>query len=150
MKEYQVSGQLSRGFLGSISYETVLPEETGALMIRVSFGKREMENCTEADREGCRKAWRENTAAPLDDEMLERLMKGQKTEINVAVFHNGAYLGCAHRDELEKEIYIAPEGSSEGFRAWKPSGGILEIVLHAYQVLHDQTPYEVTVTGEER
>lgn len=148
MKEYEVMGELPKGFLGNITYETVLPKEIENLSIHLSFSKREMENSTEEDLLACRRAWAKNSEAEASRQMLEGMVQRQKTEINVSVFHNGAYLGCAHRDETEKEIRLTPWGSSDGFRAWKPSGGILQIVLHVYQVLNERTPYQLTVTGE--
>ena len=93
MKEYHVSGELMKGFLGTITYETVLPENINEVSIRVSFGKREMEACTDMDRQLCREAWIQNMESEPDDSIIDGLIRGQKTEINVSVFHNGAHLG---------------------------------------------------------
>ena len=143
---YQVSGELMQGFLGNILYETVLPKKTEKLEIIVSFGKRKKEAVTEADRAACRLAWRSNLGKEPSEEETDMLIRGQKTEINVSVYHNDVQLGCAHRDETTKRIVIAPDGSSDGFRPWRPCGGVLRIALHVYQMLNDHTPYQVTVT----
>ena len=123
MKEYHVSGELMKGFLGTITYETVLPKNINEVSIRVSFGKREMETCTDMDRQLCREAWIQNMESEPDDSIIDGLIRGQKTEINVSVFHNGAHLGCAHRDEMTKEIILSPTYASPGFSIWKPEAG---------------------------
>ncbi|MDD7740468.1 MAG: DUF6669 family protein [Fusicatenibacter sp.] len=143
---YQAFGELMEGFLGNILYETVLPKGIEQLEITVSFGKREKEAVTETDREACRAAWVRNCKEEPSEEVVDALIRGQKTEINVSVYHNEVLLGFAHRDETEKKIVISPDGSSEGFRSWKPCGGVLRVVLHVYQMLNDHTPYAVTVT----
>lgn len=150
MKEYYAYGELMKGFLGNLTYETILPEGISEVSVRVSFQKREMEACTEADRQQCRDAWIKNTNQAAEEAAVEEMIRRQKTEINVSVFHNGAYLGCAHRDEMTKEILLSPRHASPGFTVWKPSGGVLRVVLHVYQVLNDHTPYEVEVIGRER
>ena len=73
----------------------------------------------------------------------------EKTEINLSVFHNGAYVGCSHRNEIEKHIFISPNEASDGFIPWNFRGGILRVVLHVYQILNDHTPYELTISGKE-
>lgn len=148
MKEYQMTGELMKGFLGNISYETVLSKETGQITIRAEFGKRQIEECTQEDRRACVRAWIRNTGKEPDDAMIDGMIQRQKTEINVSVFHNNAYLGCAHRDAMEKEIVISPKGASLGFRTWKFGGGVLRVVLHVYQVLNDHTPYSVTIAED--
>ena len=57
IKEYQITGDLMKGFLGNISYETVVPENNESVEIRFSFGKRLMEHITEADKTAAAKAW---------------------------------------------------------------------------------------------
>ena len=49
MKEYRVSGELMKGFIGNISYEVVLPVDLDQIAIEVSFEKRMMEDITEED-----------------------------------------------------------------------------------------------------
>lgn len=150
MKRYCVSGELMKGFFGTIAYETILPENTNELNIRVSFQKREMEEVTEMDRQLCKEAWKRNVGEEPDEAVTDGLIQGQKTEINVSVFHNGAYLGCAHRDEINKEIILSPQYASDGFHIWKPQAGVLRVVLLVYQVVNDHTPYEVEVIGKEQ
>ena len=49
-----------------------------------------------------------------------RMINGEKTEINVSVFHNEAYLGCAHR-EMTKDRYFSGR-KGKGFVLWKFHG----------------------------
>lgn len=145
MKEYQISGKLMKGFIGNISYEVALPIEMDQVEVGVSFEKRIMEEITKEDREACIKAYQKNTGREPEENEIIKMIHGQKTEINVSVFHNEAYLGCAHRDEMVKKIVISPEKASEGFCTWKFHGGVLKIVLHVYQVLNQNTPYRVVI-----
>ena len=140
MKEYRVSGELMKGFIGNISYEVVLPVDLDQIAIEVSFEKRMMEDITEEDRKACMKAYQENVGGNPEEREIIRMLKGQKTEINVSVFHN----------EMTKQIVISPEKASEGFRTWKFHGGILKIVLHVYQILNQNTPYQVVIKREEK
>ncbi len=145
MKEYQVSGELMKGFIGNISYEVVLPVEMDQIEVEVSFEKRIMEEITKEDREACIKAYQKSVSREPEENEIIRMINGQKTEINVSIFHNEAYLGCAHRDEMVKKIVISPEKASQGFRTWKFHGGVLKIVLHVYQVLNQNTTYRVVI-----
>ena len=149
MNGYQVSGSLMKGFLGHISYETVLSEENEGIEISFSFGKRLMENVSDEDREAASLAWKKNYGKDASEEEKDRLIGMEKTEINLSVFHNGAYVGCAHRDETERRIWISPLEASAGFTPWSFKGGVLRIVLHCYQILNDDTPYELIVSGKE-
>lgn len=145
MREHQMSGQLMKGFVGNISYEIVLPTDMDCVSIEVSFEKRTMENITEEDRQACIKTYKNNVGEAPDEKEIITMLNGQKTEINVSVFHNESYLGCVHRDEMTKNIVISPEKASEGFLTWKFQGGVLKIVLHVYQILNQNTPYQVVL-----
>ena len=113
---YRVSGQLPRGFQGHISYTTLLP--------------------------GCMAAAAQNLpeGTPVPEALAEHLCTMPKGEINVSLFLNGACVGSAHRNQLTKEMLLAPQGSSEGFVNCRPTG-VLRVVLHVLNVLNDETNY---------
>ena len=117
---YRVSGQLPRGFQGHISYTTLLPGELRALRVMFTFDKRE--------------------GTPVPEALAEHLCTMPKGEINVSLFLNGACVGSAHRNQLTKEMLLAPQGSSEGFVNCRPTG-VLRVVLHVLNVLNDETNY---------
>ena len=118
---YRVSGQLPRGFQGHISYTTLLPGEL---------------------RAGCMAAAAQNLpeGTPVPEALAEHLCTMPKGEINVSLFLNGACVGSAHRNQLTKEMLLAPQGSSEGFVNCRPTG-VLRVVLHVLNVLNDETNY---------
>ena len=149
MNAYQVKGELPKGFLGHISYETVLPEDNEGIELRFTFGKRLMEDPGDQDRNEAGEAWIRNMGREASFEEIDRLIGMEKTEINVSVFHNDAYIGCAHRDETDQTAVISPRQASAGFLHWSCRGGVLKIVLHVYQILNEETPYELTVIGKE-
>ena len=121
---YRVSGQLPRGFQGHISYTTLLPGELRALRV------------------GCMAAAAQNLpeGTPVPEALAEHLCTMPKGEINVSLFLNGACVGSAHRNQLTKEMLLAPQGSSEGFVNCRPTG-VLRVVLHVLNVLNDETNY---------
>ena len=122
---YRASGQLPRGFQGHISYTTLLPGELRALRVVFTFDKR-AQNLPEG--------------TPVPEALAEHLCTMPKGEINVSLFLNGACVGSAHRNQLTKEMLLAPQGSSEGFVNCRPTG-VLRVVLHVLNVLNDETNY---------
>ena len=120
---YRASGQLPRGFQGHISYTTLLQEP-------------------DTLRAGCMAAAAQNLpeGTPVPEALAEHLCTMPKGEINVSLFLNGACVGSAHRNQLTKEMLLAPQGSSEGFVNCRPTG-VLRVVLHVLNVLNDETNY---------
>ena len=139
---YRVSGQLPRGFQGHISYTTLLPGELRALRVVFTFDKREPQQEPDTLRAGCMAAAAQNLpeGTPVPEALAEHLCTMPKGEINVSLFLNGACVGSAHRNQLTKEMLLAPQGSSEGFVNCRPTG-VLRVVLHVLNVLNDETNY---------
>lgn len=146
---YRVTGQLPRGFQGHIAYTTLLPEDLRALRIVFTFDKREPQQDLEALRRGCLAAAAENGVS-VDGEssgpLAQRLCAMPKGEINFSVFLNGACVGSAHRNQLEKRVILAADGSSEGFVCCRPAGSV-RVVLHVLNVLNDDTNYSLCLEG---
>ena len=122
---YRVSGQLPRGFQGHISYTTLLPGELRALRVMFTFDKREPQQEPDTLRAGCMAAAAQNLpeGTPVPEALAEHLC-----------------VGSAHRNQLTKEMLLAPQGSSEGFVNCRPTG-VLRVVLHVLNVLNDETNY---------
>ena len=139
---YRASGQLPRGFQGHISYTTLLPGELRALRVVFTFDKREPQQEPDTLRAGCMAAAAQNLpeGTPVPEALAEHLCTMPKGEINVSLFLNGACVGSAHRNQLTKEMLLAPQGSSEGFVNCRPTG-VLRVVLHVLNVLNDETNY---------
>ena len=62
------------------------------------------------------------------------------------MFLNGACVGSAHRNQLEKRVILAADGSSEGFVSCRPAGSV-RVVLHVLNVLNDDTNYSLCLEG---
>ena len=109
---YRVSGQLPRGFQGHISYTTLLPGELRALRVMFTFDKREPQQEPDTLRAGCMAAAAQNLpeGTPVPEALAEHLCTMPKGEINVSLFLNGACVGSAHRNQLTKEMLLAPQG----------------------------------------
>lgn len=146
---YRVTGQLPRGFQGHIAYTTLLPEDLRALRIVFTFDKREPQQDLEALHRDCLAAVVKN-GVPVEREssgpLAQRLCAMPKGEINFSVFLNGACVGSAHRNQLEKRVILAADGSSEGFVSCRPAGSV-RVVLHVLNVLNDDTNYSLCLEG---
>ena len=146
---YRVTGQLPRGFQGHIAYTTLLPEDLRALRIVFTFDKREPQQDLEALHRDCLAAAAKN-GVPVEGEssgpLAQWLCAMPKGEINFSVFLNGACVGSAHRNQLEKRVILAADGSSEGFVSYRPAGSV-RVVLHVLNVLNDDTNYSLCLEG---
>ena len=141
---YRVTGQLPRGFQGHIAYTTLLPEDLRALRIVFTFDKREPQQDLEALHRDCLAAAAKN-GVPVEGEfsgpLAQRLCAMPKGEINLSVFLNGACVGSAHRNQLEKRVILAADGSSEGFVSCRPAGSVRVVLLN------DDTNYSLCLEG---
>lgn len=146
---YRVTGQLPRGFQGHIAYTTLLPEDLRALRIVFAFDKREPQQDLETLHRDCLAAAAKNGVSAEEEPsgpLAQRLCAMPKGEINFSVFLNGACVGSAHRNQLEKQVMLAADGSSEGFVCCRPAGSV-RVVLHVLNVLNDDTNYSLCLEG---
>lgn len=150
--EWSTNGNLNRGFQGHIRYSVLLPEETKGVEIQFEFDKREVETDFQEWNKKCADALLANmTQADWKSEYADLdFYKALKSEINISIYHNGECLGSAHRDKMCKEIKISEERASEGFQPHRFCGGNLEISVHVWNVLNDDTKYKLHVLYESR
>lgn len=143
---YEVAGLLPKGFQGHITYTTALPQGLRELRATFTFDQREPTQELEQLQADCRAALRENLPEEPPAPLLAAAYRMPKAEINVSLFLNGQCLGSAHRNTLVKELALAPEGSSAGFVSCRPAG-VLQVVLHALNILNDSTHYSLCIRG---
>ncbi len=147
----RVTGVLSNGFQGHIRYILQLPETVRRVHLRFTFDKREPECDPKQLRSDCRRALLTNMPKEMiTEEMLDRMVKFPKGEINMTVAYQHAILGTAHRNELVKDVVIGPDEASEGFVPASFKGGAMEITLHCQNIVNEGTPYELLIEGSAR
>ena len=147
---YHVDGVLSQGFVGHVSYATVLRKDFESLHIVLSFEKREVE--TKEDKEvfsrKCEQTLREQLGyEEVGSEVVQQLTSRVKTEISLLIFIDDQCIGSANRDLTTKEVTISATASSPGIINCSPKG-ILRVVLHVLNVPNDQTNYSLKIQGE--
>lgn len=144
---YSISGVLNKGFRGHISFTSVLPDELDYLHIVFTFDKRDPDLEDVEMKQACLAAAQENNPEGLIlAPMGEFLAKMPKSEMNCSVFIDDVCVGSAHRNVLTKEIMISTEKSSEGFIPYRPKG-VIRVVIHVQNVLHNGTNYTLQVLG---
>ena len=135
-------GSCHGAFRGTSLTQRFCRGELRALRVMFTFDKREPQQEPDTLRAGCMAAAAQNLpeGTPVPEALVEHLCTMPKGEINVSLFLNGACVGSAHRNQLTKEMLLAPQGSSEGFVNCRPTG-VLRVVLHVLNVLNDETNY---------
>ena len=61
---------------------------------------------------------------------------------------NDRFIGCIHKQLTCRHMHFGIDGLSEGcLMPEMPMKGVLKVTVLAFQILMDDTPYTVTVTG---
>lgn len=146
---YQVKGTVNNGFVGQITYTVCLPETMKELDIRLTFEKQHFPSIKEVPVEElvnyCKKQY---GIEPVSEEEKERaLLKETKTEIHLLATINDEFLGCIHRQLTDRHMMISPDMLTEGCIYPGLLKGVLKVTVLVFQVLMDDTPYTVTVSG---
>ena len=71
-----------------------------------------------------------------------------KTELHTLAELNGRFIGCVHKQLLTRHMVWDGENASEGCVPQKEIDGVLQVTVLAFNVLKDQTRYELAVQAE--
>lgn len=148
-QEWSTEGILNKGFQGHIVYSVLLPKKAKGVRITFEFNKRKAESDFEEWNHQCLMALKKNI--PEEDKDLAQkyidaeFYKKLKSELNITIYHNGVCLGSAHKDKTYRVIEISEKKASEGFEPHSFEGGILEISMHVWDVLNNNTSYRLHV-----
>lgn len=146
---YQVKGTVNNGFVGQITYTVCLPDTMKDLDIRLTFEKQHFPSMKEVPEEELLAYCKEQYGMePSSEEEKEHaLLKDTKTEIHLLATVNDEFLGCIHRQLTDRHMIISPDTLTEGCVYPGPLKGVLKVTVLVFQVLMDDTPYTVTVSG---
>lgn len=151
MKElYRVSGVVNSGFVGQITYTICLPQTYTDLDIGFRFEKQHyssMDVVPQKELEDyCMKEYGITLAQGEDRESV--FLKEMKTEIHLMATLNDEFIGCIHRQLLERHMIYKDNQASEGCIYPQEISGVLKVTVLAFNVLMDNTPYELWVSAK--
>lgn len=151
---YQAKGLLSREFIGQITYTFCLPYALEELDICLTFEKQHYDSPDQVPVEElmdyCRSHYDTRDYEGLGREELDGLFfKETKTEIHISAMLNDCFIGCIHKQLTCRHMHFGTDALSEGcLMPEMPMKGVLKVTVLAFQILMDDTPYTVTVTGK--
>jgi len=151
-KLYQVSGSLSQGFVGQITYTVCLPEALEELDICLTFDKQHYASPADVPVEEladyCRSRYPVGAYEGMSrDELADKFFHETKTEIHLLATLNDQFIGCIHKQLTCRHMHFSEGELSEGCIMPENIEGVLKVTVLVFQVLMDETPYSVTVCG---
>lgn len=149
---YQAKGLLSREFTGQITYTFCLPCPLYELDICLTFDKRRYDSPEQVPVEEladyCRSRYDISAYDGLSrEELAELFFRETKTEIHLLATLNDQFIGCIHKQLTCRHMHFGPDALSEGCLMPKILDGVLKVTVLVFQILMDDTPYTVTVSG---
>lgn len=152
MKEiFNVSGTLSKGFVGQITYTVCIDKPLSKLDIEFSFDKQHYtpELVTPELVTEMRDCFRELYGVERsEEEMRECILRDMKTEIHTLAVLNDGFIGCIHRQLTDRHMTFDGENTAHGCIPQEKFEGVLKVTLLVFNVILDGTAYELTVSGE--
>lgn len=151
LRKYE--GCVEEGATGNIRYTFQLDRPYSGLKILLSYDadKEKPEHLSDSLIARTEAAYARHRREALCTEMLPELIREMKTEIQLAAFLNGEFLGNRHMPGVVKEMLLTENAPSPGCFGRKTYEGSLAVVVNFFQVLADGTHYrlEVFVPAEE-
>jgi len=154
MKEiYSIEGTVNRGFVGQITYMVCLEDSYDKLDIHFSFDadKRtyspdDVTDSLIADtRDVC---IREYGFSGTDEEIRSSILSEMKTEIHTLAMLNDEFIGCVHKQLVDRHMIYDGEYASEGCIPQKKIEGVLKVTVLVFNVIKNNTHYTLTVSAE--
>ena len=152
-KLYHVEGTLDRGFVGQITYMVCLEKPCEKLDIHFSFDNDKRTYSPEditpeliADTiETCREKY---GIEGSEEEARRVILSDMKTEIHTLATLNDEFIGCIHRQLTDRHMLYDGDFASEGCIAVQKFEGVLKVTVLVFNVIKDNTHYQLTVSGE--
>ena len=144
---YKAGGILNKGFVGQIAYTVCLDKEYEVMDIEFSFDKQRYTTITEELKaeviEACNGEYELKSAS---DEEITNIVKEMKTEIHTLASMNDVFIGGVHKQLTTRHMIFSPEHTSDGCIPQKSINGVLKITLVVFNVILDDTHYEITLS----
>lgn len=150
-KIYEVKGSVNKGFIGQISYSVNLEKTYESLDIALYFNKQRITDVTPELKEEVKElVFRKYGVSYKDEAELEDAVRGMKTEIHMVAYLNDIFIGGVHRQLKERHMIISKDNATEGCIPQENIEGVLKVTVLVFNVLYDDTCYELKVYGKER
>ena len=149
---YRVGGTLSRGFVGQITYTVCLERAWDKLDIEFAFDKRRYapEDVTPALMADIRALCLEKYGECPDDAALRDAILGEmKAEIHTLATLNDEFIGCVHRQLDRRHMTWDGAAATPGCVPTARFEGVLKGTVLVFNVIKDDTRYELIVRGAE-
>ena len=147
---YHVEGILNRGFVGQITYMVCLEKTYSKLDIHFSFDKRtysEEEVTPELIRE-VTETIRENYGLEYSEQRAKDVILWEmKTEIHTLATLNDEFIGCVHKQLVDRHMLYDGDFASDGCIPQKQFDGVLKVTVLVFNVMKDNTHYELAVSA---
>lgn len=150
---YHVEGILNRGFVGQITYTVCLNDPLQKLDIHFSFDNDKRtyrpEEVTDDFLRETIELCRANCELELTGEEARQLiLRDMKTEIHTLATVNDEFIGCVHKQLVDRHMLYDGDSASEGCIPRETFEGVLKITVLVFNVIKNNTHYCLTVSGE--
>lgn len=146
---YEATGAVNSGFQGTISYTVYVPSTLTALQIDFSFQKQRLHEIGSKRKEEVTATFRRRFGIEdMPEDEVIRAAQGMKTEIQLAAFLGGEFIGGIHRQMAERTMRITADEATEGAIPQAELSGVLRVEVIFFHVLYNETNYTLTVSGE--
>lgn len=149
-KLYHVAGTLNADFVGQITYTVCLDRPYTELDIAFSFDKQHFTAVTPDTRDKIMRICKEkyNLELENEEEADKLILNDAKTEIHTLAMLNDQFIGCIHRQLTKRHMHYSKEETTEGCIPTDTFEGVLEVTILVFNVILDDTHYELTVSGK--
>lgn len=148
---YRVKGFLNSGFVGQITYTVCMPSQYDELDIEFSFEKQHYPSMEVVPQKEIEEYCFKEYGLVIPEEDKERAFLGEaKTEFHIMATLNDEFIGCIHRQLLVRHMHFSGSELTEGCKMPTSLEGVLKVTVLAFNVLMDDTPYEIKVTVNEK
>ncbi|SHO53197.1 DUF6669 family protein [Anaerocolumna xylanovorans] len=147
---YTAGGILNKGFVGQISYTVCLDKEYHEMDIAFTFDKQHYTDITEELKAELTAACEgEYETEIATEEQINSAIAGMKTEIHTIATMNDNFIGGIHKQLTERHMHYSTEYTSEGCLPQESLHGVIRLTLVVFNVILDDTHYEVTLSVNE-
>lgn len=147
---FQAGGSLNKGFVGQISYTVCLDKDYKGMNIEFSFNKQRFPAISEEMKSEFLNTYGgEYGISEYSEEELSKAILEMKTEIHTVVTMNDEFIGGVHKQLTTRHMTFTPELTSDGCIPQANISGVLKIILVVFNVIMDNTDYQLTLTVEE-
>ena len=150
---YHVEGTLNRGFVGQITYMICLEKPCDKLDIHFTFNNRKRkftpkDVTRERIAETIEVCRRDYGLEITEERVKEIILNDMKTEIHTLATLNDEFIGCIHKQLSDRHMLYDGDFASEGCIPQKTIDGVLKVTVLVFNVIKDNTRYQLTVSGE--